>query len=675
MKKLTCILLAALLALSAVAFAIAEGNAATATATVEENLTRMLPMLDSAVRNMDALYEAAKTGTDETAGETADETTVYDAEDPVFVWNVLYLTARNEWQNNPNAAMSEYEVLTLPEADVLKLAQSCFYGLTELPEVPEQDPVKTQLSDYVGYDADAQVYTFAWAGDELRANEETYIAVNGYAQVGEETYALVTEYLSRDDSQVKSFIVRMGDNLSASLFDEDVLPYAIESVEMNIPDYTTSDGQTLTFTECHMEFGKPAPEAEATPEPTQKPAETTGYSELKQGSRGDAVTKLQKRLTELGYDCGKADGIYGSRTSRAVRFFQDALGVSQTGRASGEMQQKLFSANAPEYVHYVLLKKGSSGVRVEDLQARLRKLGYLANPVDGQYGETTKKAVALFQKDAGLKVDGSAGKQTLKALESKKAPHCKAYITLKKGDTGDRVTEMQKRLVELGLLEKANGSYNRKTVAAVKAFLELIGQDGNGKTATPETIQAMFDYKPAEPTPAPTEAPATEAPATEAPATEAPTTEAPATEAPATEAPTTEAPPAEPTEAPTTEAPATEAPTTEAPATEAPATEAPATDAPVEPTAAPLEAITEEQMKTFITAVQTVLNDNTLTKSDCIVWLQARLTGSSRTGFYDAETVELVKAVQIKLGLTGEMVNGVAGEDVITSLKDVTPAK
>lgn len=627
MKKLTCILLAALLALSAVAFGIAEGNAATATATVEENLTRMLPMLDSAVRNMDALYEAAKTGTD----ETADETTVYDAEDPVFVWNVLYLTARNEWQNNPNAAMSEYKVLTLPEADVLKLAQSCFYGLTELPEVPEQDPVKTQLSDYVGYDADAQVYTFAWAGDELRANEETYIAVNGYAQVGEETYALVTEYLSRDDSQVKSFIVRMGDNLSASLFDEDVLPYAIESVEMNTPDYTTSDGQTLTFTECHMEFGKPAPEAEATPEPTQKPAETTGYSELKQGSRGDAVTKLQKRLTELGYDCGKADGIYGSRTSRAVRFFQDALGVSQTGRASGEMQQKLFSANAPEYVHYVLLKKGSSGVRVEDLQARLRKLGYLANPVDGQYGETTKKAVALFQKDAGLKVDGSAGKQTLKALESKKAPHCKAYITLKKGDTGDRVTEMQKRLVELGLLEKANGSYNRKTVAAVKAFLELIGQDGNGKTATPETIQAMFDYKPAEPTPAPTEAPATEAPATEAPATEAPATEAPATEAPATEAPATEAP--------------------------------------------PVEAITEEQMKTFITAVRTVLNDNTLSKSDCVVWLQARLTGSSRTGVYDAETVGLVKDVQIKLGLTGEMVNGVAGKDVITFLKDVTPAK
>ena len=513
MKKLTCILLAALLALSAVAFAIAEGNAATATATVEENLTRMLPMLDSAVRNMDALYEAAKTGTDETAGEIADETTAYDAEDPVFVWNVLYLAAENEWQNNPNANMSEYKVLTLPEADVLKLAQSCFYGLTELPAVPEQDPAKKQLADYAGYDADAQVYTFAWAGDELRANAETYIAVNGYAQVGEETYALVTEYLSKDDSQVKSFIVRMGDNLSASLFDEDVLPYAIESVELNIPDYTTADGQTLTFTECHMEFGKPVPEAEATPEPTQKPAETAGYSELKQGSRGDAVTKLQKRLTELGYDCGKADGIYGSRTSRAVRFFQDALGVSQTGRASGEMQQKLFSANAPEYVHYVLLKKGSSGVRVEDLQARLRKLGYLANPVDGQYGETTKNAVALFQKDAGLKVDGSAGKQTLKALESKKAPHCEVYIALKKGDTGDRVTEMQKRLVELGLLEKADGSYNKKTVAAVKAFLALIGQDGNGKTATPETIQAMFDYKPAEPTPAPTEAP-TEAPTT-----------------------------------------------------------------------------------------------------------------------------------------------------------------
>ena len=58
---------------------------------------------------------------------------------------------------------------------------------------------------------------------------------------------------------MKSFIVRMGDNLSASLFDEDVLPYAIESVELNIPDYTTADGQTLTFTECHMEFGQARP--------------------------------------------------------------------------------------------------------------------------------------------------------------------------------------------------------------------------------------------------------------------------------------------------------------------------------------------------------------------------------------------------------------------------------
>ena len=105
----------------------------------------------------------------------------------MFVWNVLYLAARNDWQNNPDANMSEYEVLTLPEADVLKLAQSCFYGLTELPEVLEGGPANGQLADYVSYDKDSQVYTFAWAGDELQAKEETYIAVNGYAQVGEET--------------------------------------------------------------------------------------------------------------------------------------------------------------------------------------------------------------------------------------------------------------------------------------------------------------------------------------------------------------------------------------------------------------------------------------------------------------------------------------------------------
>ena len=43
---------------------------------------------------------------------------------------------------------------------------------------------------------------------------------------------------------------------------------------------------------------------------------------LKMGSKGEEVKKLQERLNELGYDCGKPDGIFGIKTQTAVQKLQ-----------------------------------------------------------------------------------------------------------------------------------------------------------------------------------------------------------------------------------------------------------------------------------------------------------------------------------------------------------------
>ncbi len=48
--------------------------------------------------------------------------------------------------------------------------------------------------------------------------------------------------------------------------------------------------------------------------------------------RGDDVATLQGRLTEMGFDCGRVDGVYGLRTENAVREFQKSVGVSVDGR-------------------------------------------------------------------------------------------------------------------------------------------------------------------------------------------------------------------------------------------------------------------------------------------------------------------------------------------------------
>jgi N-acetylmuramoyl-L-alanine amidase len=51
---------------------------------------------------------------------------------------------------------------------------------------------------------------------------------------------------------------------------------------------------------------------------------------LKLGSYGDDVTQLQRRLTQLGYSI-PADGVFGSRTDRAVRSLQSDWGLKVDG--------------------------------------------------------------------------------------------------------------------------------------------------------------------------------------------------------------------------------------------------------------------------------------------------------------------------------------------------------
>ena len=48
--------------------------------------------------------------------------------------------------------------------------------------------------------------------------------------------------------------------------------------------------------------------------------------------RGDDVATLQARLIEMGFDCGRVDGIYGSETALAVKDFQKSVGVTIDGR-------------------------------------------------------------------------------------------------------------------------------------------------------------------------------------------------------------------------------------------------------------------------------------------------------------------------------------------------------
>src|SRR5437588_5840884 len=65
-----------------------------------------------------------------------------------------------------------------------------------------------------------------------------------------------------------------------------------------------------------------------------------------------------------------------------------------------------------------VLKQGSSGPDVKDLQQKLNDLGFDPNGIDGNFGPGTKTAVIAFQQSKGLRADGVVGPATMAALQA-----------------------------------------------------------------------------------------------------------------------------------------------------------------------------------------------------------------------------------------------------------------
>lgn len=60
---------------------------------------------------------------------------------------------------------------------------------------------------------------------------------------------------------------------------------------------------------------------------------TAVSASYKIGSRGDTVKKIQTKLQQWGYYSGAVDGVYGSGTEKAVRYFQEKNGLTVDGKA------------------------------------------------------------------------------------------------------------------------------------------------------------------------------------------------------------------------------------------------------------------------------------------------------------------------------------------------------
>lgn len=66
-----------------------------------------------------------------------------------------------------------------------------------------------------------------------------------------------------------------------------------------------------------------------------------GCPTIRQGASGNITKLLQERLHILGYDAGKADGIFGANTKKAVIAFQKAKGLDPDGVVGKNTWRKL----------------------------------------------------------------------------------------------------------------------------------------------------------------------------------------------------------------------------------------------------------------------------------------------------------------------------------------------
>lgn len=140
---------------------------------------------------------------------------------------------------------------------------------------------------------------------------------------------------------------------------------------------------------------------------------------LSVGSQGTAVTVLQTVLIQKGYlASGSATGYFGAATQAAVKAFQAANGLPQTGIFTvGSNNVQGFLALGSSSPTPVGVGLGASGSQASSVQSFLISDGYLnISAPTGYFGVTTQTAVEAFQKANGLAPTGVINVPTFAAI-------------------------------------------------------------------------------------------------------------------------------------------------------------------------------------------------------------------------------------------------------------------
>jgi peptidoglycan hydrolase-like protein with peptidoglycan-binding domain len=165
----------------------------------------------------------------------------------------------------------------------------------------------------------------------------------------------------------------------------------------------------------------------------------SGFLPIHAGARGvrsepmrvldqDLIRDAQRQLKALGFNPGAVDGNFGSQTEAALRAYQHAYRLPETGRLDEASVRSLLPeqmATSPAPSDLSDRKQMATSPAPIDLsdrklisrvQIQLKTLGFDPGSVDGELGQQTEAALQAYQHAHRLPETGRLDEVTLRSL-------------------------------------------------------------------------------------------------------------------------------------------------------------------------------------------------------------------------------------------------------------------
>ena len=141
----------------------------------------------------------------------------------------------------------------------------------------------------------------------------------------------------------------------------------------------------------------------------------TRVDEMPPEMRRAYMVSIQEELLAHGYHVGPIDGLIGKKSKGAIRQYQRDAGLPINGVATKELLDHLKFSVPKVYARGTVIDPDPL---VRDIQTALHDRGYYPGVLDGRFGPLTRAAIASFQADAGLAIDGQATSAFLETIRN-----------------------------------------------------------------------------------------------------------------------------------------------------------------------------------------------------------------------------------------------------------------